>query len=732
VFPLHLAALLLASTLAAPTVVVLDRDGNPVPGASVAFVAADDSRDTETANARGRATPRVAFAATRAQISAPNCASVTIEITGGEQRITLPCSLGVISRVRVATGSSQSLHALPFAASVLDRTSIATSPSATGDAMLRVLPGFDRTRSNSAFTNYGQLRVSFNGAGNDRGLVFVDGVPAQDGFGGQIDWTAYPTADVRRAELLRGPGSALYGAGAIGGVLSLDTFGPTQGEPEGALALAGGSRSFSTYYVAYTAALSRKLSASFSSQQMRMSYSDLPPGYTSPIDQPATTKNDMASFRFRYTASPGSIFEYGYLGAWDYQQEGRPNYEFWRRLVQHDFSYVHPQDRSQLALDYFVRNAFITNLADQAPTDPGVLRYTQYVPTSESGVGITWNVDSNDSTFQLRGDGRFIRGSSTQFGSTGAFQSAGSGAQQIGGLALQETVRPGRFEVVGGARFDVAGFFEGTLIKGPVVVAAPTWTDAAISPRFAVRYEANKHLALRVSNGSGIRFPFLNELVRGYVISGVSYLPNPRLIPERSNSSVGGFDWTNDRESIALDFTQTLVHNAIMFRTISPTIQIRSNVDGTQTDGTTLSYTHTLSACSRLSLSGTSQYARVTSGAAAIVGKRLQYIPQASASVALDGAVGQVGAGLSLSYLGQTFADDLNTQPLGTALVAGAHLAIPIQNGAAILINADNFTDARYLSSNDRYAPPSVVSIGLRVPLTAARTQAPAQCPATP
>ena len=60
--------------------------------------------------------------------------------------------------------------------------------------------------SNSAFTNYGQLRASFSGAGNDRGLVLVDGIPAQDGFGGQIDWQAYPPNDIQFAELLRGAG----------------------------------------------------------------------------------------------------------------------------------------------------------------------------------------------------------------------------------------------------------------------------------------------------------------------------------------------------------------------------------------------------------------------------------------------------------------------------------------------------------------------------------------------
>ena len=118
-----------------------------------------------------------------------------------------PSPLPVIGTVRVVTGSQESMHNLPVPASVLDQQAISL-PAVTGDQVLRYLPGFDRNRSNSMFTNYGQLRVSFAGLGNDRGLVLADGIPAQDGFGGQVDWAQFPAADLVRAELLRGPGSA--------------------------------------------------------------------------------------------------------------------------------------------------------------------------------------------------------------------------------------------------------------------------------------------------------------------------------------------------------------------------------------------------------------------------------------------------------------------------------------------------------------------------------------------
>ena len=168
--------------------------------------------------------------------------------------------------------------------------------------MLRALPGFDRTRSNSGFTNYGQLRVSFSGAGNDRGLVLVDNVFAQDGFGGQIDWAAYPANDLTRAELLRGPGSALYGSGAIGGVLSLQTFAPTtqtQGPASGRVEIVPGTHEYLNQYMQTTTALSSHFSTSLSESSQQLSYNALAPGYQTPIDGTAYARSKMMSIRFR-------------------------------------------------------------------------------------------------------------------------------------------------------------------------------------------------------------------------------------------------------------------------------------------------------------------------------------------------------------------------------------------------------------------------------------------------
>lgn len=60
------------------------------------------------------------------------------------------------------------------------------------------------------------------GAGS-RVAMLVDGAPAISFDNGTIYWEALPVDDIERIEILKGPGSALYGSSAMGGVVNIIT-----------------------------------------------------------------------------------------------------------------------------------------------------------------------------------------------------------------------------------------------------------------------------------------------------------------------------------------------------------------------------------------------------------------------------------------------------------------------------------------------------------------------------
>jgi len=118
-----------------------------------------------------------------------------------------------------------------------------------------------------------------------------------------------------------------------------------------------------------------------------------------------------------------------------------------------------------------------------------------------------------------------------------------------------------------------------------------------------------------------------------------------------------------------------------------------------------------LAGCLRGRAFVTHQYARVTDGPPGTIGKRLQFVPDTSASVGIDGIAGRLQVGTDLTFVGQTFADDLNTEPLDSALLVGFRVSAPVSRTSSLALSGDNVTNRQYLSSIDRIGLPSIYSL---------------------
>ncbi len=89
-----------------------------------------------------------------------------------------------------------------------------------------------------------RAKVWFRGAQssfNNKTAMFVDGVPYRDGFGSyNIDWSL-PLKQVTKVEIIRGPGSLLYGGNAFSGVINIFTRKPGERANEGDVEVARGA-----------------------------------------------------------------------------------------------------------------------------------------------------------------------------------------------------------------------------------------------------------------------------------------------------------------------------------------------------------------------------------------------------------------------------------------------------------------------------------------------------------
>ncbi|HUR95117.1 MAG TPA: TonB-dependent receptor [Gemmatimonadales bacterium] len=173
----------------------------------------------------------------------PTSVDVTVEPGGtvtadaGLEAVTI--SLGEIV-VQGASRAPERIVEAPAAISVVP-PEVLQSVSITGQApvALQSVPGVDVVQS--GVNDFNVNARGFNSSLNRRVLVLQDGRDLAIAFLGSQEWNGLtqPLEDLGKVEMVRGPGSALYGANAFSGVVNITT--PTAREVIGSkLTLAGG------------------------------------------------------------------------------------------------------------------------------------------------------------------------------------------------------------------------------------------------------------------------------------------------------------------------------------------------------------------------------------------------------------------------------------------------------------------------------------------------------------
>jgi outer membrane receptor protein involved in Fe transport len=142
--------------------------------------------------------------------------------------------------VEGASRSPERIVEAPAAISVVPQE-VLQSTSITGQAplALQAVPGADVVQS--GVNDFNVNARGFNSSLNRRVLVLQDGRDLSIAFLGAQEWNgmSLPLDDIGRLEMVRGPGSALYGANAFSGVINITT--PLARDVAGSkLTLAGG------------------------------------------------------------------------------------------------------------------------------------------------------------------------------------------------------------------------------------------------------------------------------------------------------------------------------------------------------------------------------------------------------------------------------------------------------------------------------------------------------------
>lgn len=164
-------------------------------------------------------------------------------VSAGEEELESELFFAPAETVSTAARHDQPLELSPSAVTVLTREDIEASGARTLPELLRLVPNMD-IRMAQPFWYLVGVR-GYSSLNGDTVLLLVDGRDQTVEFFGFPGWTMQHVSmdEVKRVEVIRGPGSALYGANAFAGVVQVVTYEPGEG-PRAGVSLRGGEHGF--------------------------------------------------------------------------------------------------------------------------------------------------------------------------------------------------------------------------------------------------------------------------------------------------------------------------------------------------------------------------------------------------------------------------------------------------------------------------------------------------------
>ena len=223
--------------------------------------------------------------------------------------------------VVTASRTEQKLHEVPAAISVLTSEALEEIPADDFGDYLRNVPGLNVSQISAR-----DIQISGRQATNSLAastLVLLDGRTLYLDFFGFVMWDLVPLdpREIKQIEVVRGPGSAVWGANAQSGVINLITKSPR--ELAGTNITLGGGE-FSTLYGSLTHSgvngkLSYKLSGAYYEQDPYDRPTGTVPGTEGPANPGGTeyppfqnqgTEQPKGSFRLDYDSSEDTVWSF--------------------------------------------------------------------------------------------------------------------------------------------------------------------------------------------------------------------------------------------------------------------------------------------------------------------------------------------------------------------------------------------------------------------------------------
>jgi len=687
---------------------VVDASGAPIPNATVRLEMSGATIAEGGTGSDGRFELKASVpSGAHIVVAAAGFAQVVEPVSGSDAslRITLQVA-PFFEAVNVTSSRAGMPRADPTqTVTVLSSAELLTSAPATIDDALKLVPGFTLFRRTSSRASnpaaQGITLRGLGGTGSSRSLVLVDGIPLNDAFGGWVYWDKVPQVAIDRIEVMRGSGSDLYGADALGGVIQLLTMRPERPSIRalaeggslgtGRVSVFGGGRARGFRYSAGGEWFSTDGYINVAETQ--------DPGIAprGPIDTKIGSAHRSGMASVGYQTSRGWRFDANGSVFTENRLNGSPvviNNTASRQasgeaaggvggglLSAHVFGGTQGYDQTFSAVS-----------ANRTTED---LNRVQHVPTRVVGIGAQWVRSFGHHAVLFGAEGKFIKGDTqeTQLSSGRVLGvSDNGGTQRTGSMFVQDTfVVSDRLTLVAGAHGD--GWHSESQ-NTPY-----NKTLASFNPRASFAYRLSGGVSIRGSAYGGFRAPTLNELYRGFRAGNTQTNPNEALLPERLKGADGGVLVARGRVSARVTGFWNVLDDTITNVTLSTTPQLitkqRANADQMRSAG--LEFESDVRLPASLSVGFTSAIVNARfKGDTSLRDNRVPQVPAYNVGVNIRFSHGAWTASSQLRVTGAQFEDDLNLFTLRRATVLDVFSSRTLFRKVTGFVAIENLFDNQY------------------------------------
>ena len=657
--------------------------------------------------------------------------------------------------VVVATKTKKQIKNIPSRVELVAIKEMTAYSAQNVDGFLSNTVGVNVNRNLGIFSH--KSIVSMRGIGGDeqsRVLILLDGVPMNKTDGGSVNWNIFNSNEVDRIEILKGPGSSLYGSNAMGGVVNIIT-------KKSSKKLSG---LYSAEYGTFNT-FSNKINLSGNLIKNNKGFYGAINGFYRKSDgyvmfpeediDSTTIKSNLKE----YLASAKAGYKFNNLNSLEYKFDYFNDFRgkgvkiktdegtyFGHNSMYHKLHYKGGFGNTKLSTLVYYNNEDYLRLNESIKIKNGVERYKCYsVNSKREDLGLLFNISQNIGKSHVVTAGFDIKqgkvtGKDIYQTSTDIVNNEGT--MDIYAAYIQDEMRylDNKLMINVGLRFDYANFRDGKFYITDKTNATSILTElenddfnsntwSSYSPKLSAKYIVNNYISIFTSLAKGFKPPDLDDLSRSGFIAGAFKKANPQLNPETLNNIEVGFD----ADAQKMHFTASAYYsqglNFMYYVSTGDSIDMghrtlpirkKENIGKVIIKGVELSFRYPILENLDFYTNYTFTDSKIDEfisphNDADLSDKYLRYIPKHQTSAGVSWMNNIVNLSVQYRYKSNQFRDDLNKTVFDAYSMIDCKIWRDFSKHITASINAQNITDVVFIDDHNYLSPGRFITASVLV-----------------